>query len=70
MLMVRLYADLAELPHAELRRLKLTGESGTNAPVGSRLATTLAWIERRFGRAVALRAVSETVSDILGTPRG
>lgn len=68
MLLIRLHGDMCRLPEPRLRALVFVCKSPDPVGLlgrGSRLATTFAWIDRKFGRSNALRAVKETAEAIL-----
>ncbi|MFN2609930.1 MAG: hypothetical protein ABR507_03520 [Actinomycetota bacterium] len=73
MLLVRLHADLQTQPQDVLRQLANFDQvpqskvpAGRLLPANPRLRVTYDWLERKFGRSSAARAVSETAKLILG----
>lgn len=68
MLLVRLHADLSVMPYSRLRQLtslpKLERPE-TMFLEGTRLRTTYEWLDRKFGKTNAVRAVVETSTQIL-----
>jgi hypothetical protein len=68
MLLVRLHGDLVVQPAGFVEGIAALAESVDPAelfPEGSRLAETCSWIEKKFGRANAIRAVIETAGEVL-----
>jgi len=68
MLLVRLNADLVQRPVPWLQSIRQIGtvpEPATLFEKGSRLRVTYEWLELKFGRANAIRAVEDTAAELL-----
>lgn len=68
MLLVRLHADLSGQPIEFVRMMRTIDaypDPGALFEAGSRLSSTYQWLEGKFGRAAAVRAVIEVSGDIL-----
>lgn len=68
MLLVRLHADLSTMSIDSLRMLRTLDAHAKPQEVfetGSRLRSTYEWLEDKFGRFSAVRAVIESAGDVL-----
>lgn len=68
MLLVRLHADISCQPIDSVRAMRTIDAHPDPSAVfdpGSRLASTYSWLERKFGRGAAMRAVIEVAGDVL-----
>lgn len=73
MLQVRLHADLATESVLRLRRFRDLRPQVDPVPDlhhNSRLAETVSWLVKKFGRTNALRAIRDTAREILETVPG
>lgn len=71
MLLVRLHADLAEQSVEFLRDMAVVDlhpDPPSALPAGSRLASTFDWLDRKFGRRNAVRALVETAIEVIRVP--